>query len=86
MSDPQSCHPLHGRNSLAPLVKMVNEIDGNMAGSDDARATAVADHIRKFWSPSMRRQIVDYLTTNGAGLNPGAKRALALLEESSGSK
>lgn len=84
MSDPQPHHPEHGRSAVAPLIKMINQIAINMSGSGDEHATAVATHIKKFWSPFMRRQICEYSTTDGEGLNPTAKRAVQLLGSGQG--
>lgn len=79
MSDPQPQHTEHGRSAMAPLIKMVNQIAINMPGIGDEHATTVAAHIKKFWSPFMRRQICEYSSTDGDGLNPSAKRAVQLL-------
>lgn len=81
MSDAQPNHAMHGRNPANPLVKMVNQIAVNMTGAGDQHAAAIAAHITKFWSPSMRRQIRLYLAGGGTALNPAAQRAVELLAE-----
>ena len=54
------------------LVKMANSI-GDFFGSepDTAKgAKGVADHIRNFWDPRMRRQIFTHIDqTSGEGLS-----------------
>jgi formate dehydrogenase subunit delta len=64
------------------LVKMVNEISAYFASEPDAEQAAkdVAAHLRRFWEPRMRRQIVSYYEERrGAGLSDLALRAVALL-------
>ena len=54
------------------LVKMANSIgDFFQAEPDKAKsAKGVADHIRSFWDPRMRRQIFEHIdATSGEGLN-----------------
>jgi formate dehydrogenase subunit delta len=36
----------------------------------------IADHIRQFWDPRMRRVIAAHVAEGGAGLDPLAKAAL----------
>jgi formate dehydrogenase subunit delta len=36
----------------------------------------IADHIRQFWDPRMRRAIAAHVASGGAGLDPLAKAAL----------
>jgi formate dehydrogenase subunit delta len=66
------------------LVKMANEIGSFFAaGNDDAVAAGlIADHLRRFWDPRMRRQITAYLEGGGAGLSAPARRAVELLRAS----
>lgn len=84
MSDPHAQHPQHDRKPVEPLVKMANQIAVNMAGAGDEQAAAVAAHIKKFWSPLMRRQICEYGTTDGEGLHPAVRRAVQLLDSNQG--
>jgi formate dehydrogenase subunit delta len=54
------------------LIKMANNIgDFFEADADRAKgAKGVAEHIKNFWDPRMRRQILAYLDEgNGAGLD-----------------
>jgi formate dehydrogenase subunit delta len=57
----------------AKLVKMANDIGAFFeADPDAARAVAgVADHLRRFWDPRMRRAFDRWLDTSGGdGLRP----------------
>jgi formate dehydrogenase subunit delta len=63
------------------LVKMANEVGAFFASEPDpeAAATAVAGHLRRFWEPRMRAQIVAHQAQGGAGLSDLALRAVAKL-------
>jgi formate dehydrogenase subunit delta len=59
--------------NVRKLVKMANEI-GAFFGAEKDRAIAaagVADHLRRFWDPRMRRELLQWVdTTGGEGLSP----------------
>jgi formate dehydrogenase subunit delta len=66
----------------ARLTYMVNQIAKNLAvhGEDEAIA-ATAQHIKDFWSPAMRKQLI--AAANGdaaASLDAIAARAVKVLE------
>jgi len=64
------------------LIKMANEIGAFFAGTTDAQAAArdVANHLKRYWEPRMREQILNYYEQrHGAGLSEVAKSAVALL-------
>ena len=64
------------------LIKMTNEISDFFAGTTDADAAAkdVANHLRRYWEPRMRAQMLKYYEERqGAGLNDLAKSGVALL-------
>lgn len=62
------------------LVYMANQIASFFHAQPDAEAVAgVADHIRNFWHPSMRRDAYAHLRAGGEGLNPLARRGLEAL-------
>jgi formate dehydrogenase subunit delta len=63
------------------LVKMANEIGAFFASEPDAdqAAGAVASHLRRFWEPRMRDQIVAHQAKGGAGLSDVARKAVAQL-------
>ena len=69
--------------SVEKLVRMANQIAVFFASQPEAGAEAgVADHIRSFWNPVMRRQIYAHLDQGEKGLDPLALRALSLLRQS----
>lgn len=61
------------------LVKMANQIALNIAPCADEEAVAqkTGEHIQKFWTPAMRRQLLDYHHAGGEGLAPAVARVLA---------
>jgi formate dehydrogenase subunit delta len=60
------------------LVMMANQIAAFFAAQGEERAVpAVADHIRKFWDPEMRRKFLALAA--GADLHPFVRKAVALL-------
>lgn len=65
------------------LIKMANDIATNNAhyGEDDAAAGVVADHLRRFWSRSMKDEITQYVHNGGQALLPSARRAVELLSD-----
>lgn len=70
------------------LVKMADQIARNLgAGRDDAAAERTAQHLRRFWTPAMRRQLADFRRAGGA-VAPVVAMALVALEqtESNGSE
>jgi formate dehydrogenase subunit delta len=63
------------------LVTMANDI-GKFFDSDPDKAEAaknVASHLRRFWDPRMRREILAHYEQGGAGLDDVAKAAVGLL-------
>jgi formate dehydrogenase subunit delta len=61
---------------------MANEISAYFASEPDGEQAAqdVAAHLRRYWEPRMRRQIIAYCgQRQGAGLSELALRAVALL-------
>jgi formate dehydrogenase subunit delta len=64
------------------LIKMANEITAFWEGEagPEAAAKEVASHLRRFWEPRMRAQMVTYYEQRqGAGLSDVARRAVELL-------
>ena len=64
------------------LIKMTNEIGEFFAGTTDADAAArdVANHLKRYWEPRMREQMLKYYQErSGAGLTELAKNAVGLL-------
>lgn len=67
--------------SIERLVKMANQIALNMAanGTDEEVAEQIAQHLGKFWPPSMKQMASDHLTGMKDQLSPLAFRALTKL-------
>jgi formate dehydrogenase subunit delta len=63
------------------LVYMANQI-GKFFQSQghDKAVPGVAEHIRKFWDPRMRKQIYAHLAAGGVGLDPDVREALESLK------
>jgi formate dehydrogenase subunit delta len=62
------------------LVMMANQIARFFATQGEQRAVPqIADHIRHFWDPRMRREIAAHVAHGGAGLDPLARTALATI-------
>jgi formate dehydrogenase subunit delta len=62
------------------LVAMVNEIAAFFVGEDPANAAEnVANHLRRYWDPRMRKQIIEHASNDGEGLSPSAKAGIELI-------
>ncbi len=66
------------------LVSMANDIGAFFNADPDKAAAAsnVAGHIKRFWDPRMRREIIAHYREGGAGLDPVARSAIGLLASS----
>jgi formate dehydrogenase subunit delta len=63
------------------LVHMANQIARAFAVEGEAKAiTATAEHLKLFWDPRMRREILAHLDAGGEGLDDVARAALGLLK------
>ena len=64
------------------LVSMANQIALNLqaCGSEEQVAVMVAEHLEKFWSPPMKKLIVDQLAESDTGLTSIARLAVSKLE------
>jgi len=63
--------------SIEHLVTMANDIASYFASEPDhdQAVAGVRDHIRKFWDPRMRRDLVALVEAGGKGLDPVALAA-----------
>jgi formate dehydrogenase subunit delta len=64
------------------LIKMANEISSFWEGElgVDKAANDVATHLKRYWEPRMRAQMIRYFEgRQGAGLSDVARQAVALL-------
>ena len=66
------------------LVSMANDIGSffNAEADKAVAAQSVASHIKRYWDPRMRREIVTHYRDGGAGLDPLVRSAVALLAAS----
>lgn len=65
----------------AQLTKMVNDIAEFFVGESgaDQAVADVASHMRRYWDPRMRREIVAYYAQGGDGLSDVSRKAVAQL-------
>jgi formate dehydrogenase subunit delta len=74
-------------NNTDRLVYMANQIGKFFESQGHDRAVpGIAEHIRKFWDPRMRKMIFAHLDAGGAGLMPNALEALTTLKQSEQAK
>ena len=69
----------HNSGELEHLVDMANDIARNFSFHPDT-AERVADHLTRFWAPSMRRLISSHVKAGGEGLADSAIEAVKLLD------
>ena len=63
------------------LVYMTNQIGKFFAHQPEEKAVAsIADHLKKFWDPRMRKAILAHLAAGGDGLDPLALKAVGALK------
>ena len=67
------------------LVSMANDIGAFFNAEQDKAEAAknIAGHLRRYWDPRMRREIVAHYREGGAGLDPVVRSAIDLLATSS---
>lgn len=66
------------------LARMANEIGTFFAaGNEQPEAVRlIADHLRRFWDPRMRKQIIAYVDAGGDHLDGPVRQAIDLLRSS----
>jgi formate dehydrogenase subunit delta len=62
------------------LVTMANQIGTFFVSQRGDAATAIANHIRKFWDPQMREAILSHAECGGDGLHASVRAAVGLLK------
>ena len=68
-------------DKINKLVRMANQIGAFYAAMPDNEAAAgVATHLRRFWTPKMIRELVEFAETGRAQLNSTAARAVETLK------
>jgi formate dehydrogenase subunit delta len=67
---------------IEQLVTMANDIANFFRSGSDPGAGGrnVADHLRRYWAPPMRKQIIAHFEAGGSGLSDLAREGVALLE------
>lgn len=50
------------------LQRMANDIARNLAALGDGAPAAIAEHLRQFWTPRMRAELLAIVDAGGAGL------------------
>jgi len=65
------------------LVSMANDIGAFFDADPDKveAAKGVANHLRRFWDPRMRRQIVAHYRSGGTGLKDVTRAAVSMLAD-----
>jgi formate dehydrogenase subunit delta len=67
-----------GAHTIDKLVIQANQIAAFFAAQGEERAVPqIADHVKKFWDPRMRKTMAAHLDAGGAGLHALALSALA---------
>jgi formate dehydrogenase subunit delta len=67
-------------NTDEKLVYMANQIASFFVTQGEAKAVpAIADHIRKFWDPEMRRNFLAQADKPNVELHPYVRQAVSLL-------
>ena len=63
------------------LIRMANQIGDYFAAYPDRgeAVAGIANHLRSFWAPVMRRQIIEYAAGGGAELKDLVRDAIAAL-------
>lgn len=61
------------------MVMMANQIAAFFDTQPGDAADKIADHLRDFWEPRMRAQLLTYLETGGGGLKPSVLAAAGRL-------
>ena len=63
------------------LIYMANQIGKFFQSQGHDKAVAgIAEHIKKFWDPRMRRGLFAHLDAGGARLDPDVREAIATLQ------
>jgi formate dehydrogenase subunit delta len=64
------------------LIYMANQIGKFFQSQGNDKAVpGIAEHIKKFWDPRMKRAIFAHLDGGGAGLDASVRDAIAALKQ-----
>jgi formate dehydrogenase subunit delta len=64
-------------DNLVGMANRIGEFFQSMPDRSEA-TDGIAQHLRKFWEPRMRRELLAHLDAGGAGLLPIVADAIAL--------
>lgn len=75
-----------GGDGSNKLVRMANQIADNFdyGPSQDKAVAGVLDHLTRFWTPDMKRAIIEQQQGGDIGLNEIAAKAVRALAEQAG--
>jgi formate dehydrogenase subunit delta len=64
------------------LVKMANDISGFFSSNPDHEAAvhSTSQHLKSFWDPRMRKQLIEYARRDDGALTPIAREAVLRLD------
>lgn len=63
------------------LTMMANQIGAFFKAQGEAEApAAIADHLKKFWDPLMRADLIAHWEKGGEGLDPAVRQSIELLK------
>lgn len=67
--------------NIEHLVKMANQIEAffKAQANPDLAVDGIADHIKRFWDPRMRKQIKAHVAAGGTGLDAMTVEAIKRL-------
>lgn len=61
------------------MVMMANQIASFFNTQPGDSADKIATHLKDFWGPEMRSQLLEYIEAGGEGLDPSVYEAAKLL-------
>jgi formate dehydrogenase subunit delta len=64
---------------IEQMIKMANQIAENFSFHED-QAARTADHIQRFWAPTMRRKLFAYIADSGEGVSAPVVEAFKQIE------
>ena len=90
MSTPRTGSPGHDDGTvlgLDRLITMANQIGDFFAPyPPDRRAEGIRNHLRTYWDPRMRADLLEYIAAGGDGLQPFVVEGARLLQSGADSK
>lgn len=76
------CGLRNAEMDVQKLAMMANQIGAFFKAQGETQApAAIADHLKKFWDPGMRADILAHFERGGQGLDPLVRKAVELLRK-----